>query len=165
MLKFRGSAALALMAVAMPFATPMQAARAATLGPYAARCDSGGMSVIARIDGLKARGGVLRVQLYANNAATFLEKKQYLQRVEVAVPRSGAVDICVPVPRPGAYAISVRHDANSNGKSDRKDGGGFSGNPKVSLLDMVFKRKPALAKSLFTVSSGPKVVPVTVNYF
>ena len=165
MLKFRGSAALALVAVAMPFAAPMQAAQATTLGPHAARCDSGGMAVIARIDGLNARSGVLRVQLYANNPATFLEKKQYLQRVEVAVPRSGAVNVCVPVPKPGSYAISVRHDSNSNGKSDRKDGAGFSGNPKVSILDMVFKRKPALAKSLFTVGNGPTVVPVTVGYF
>lgn len=164
MLKFRGIAALAIAAAAVPLAIPAQSAQAATLGPFAARCDSGGSSVIARIDGLKVRSGVIRVQLYANDPATFLEKKKYLQRVEVAVPRSGAVDICVPVPRSGSYALSVRHDTNSNGKSDRKDGGGFSGNPKVSLLDMVFKRKPDMAKTLFTVGGGPRIVPITINY-
>jgi len=164
MLKVQGKAALAIAALAMPFAMPGQAAEAATLGPYAARCDAGGTAVIARINGLAARSGVVRVQLYANNRETFLEKKKYLQRVDVAVPRAGSVDICIPVPHAGAYALSVRHDMNSNGKSDKKDGGGFSGNPEVSFWDLVFKRKPAIEKALFSVGNGPKVVPVTLNY-
>ena len=164
MLKFQGKTALAIAAMAMPFAMPIQAAEANTLGPYAARCDAGGTAVIARINGFAARSGVVRVQLYGNNAANFLEKKKYLQRVDVAVPRSGSVDICIPVPRAGAYALSVRHDMNSNGKSDKKDGGGFSGNPEVSFWDLVFKRKPDISKALFSVGTGPKIVPVTLNY-
>ena len=69
-----------------------------------------------------------------------------------------------PFPKAGRYAISVRHDANGNGKSDRADGGGFSGNPAVSLGDLAFKRKPDLGKVAFAVGGDPKVVPVVLRY-
>lgn len=162
MLKLSGVAALGLMAMAS-FAAPLASAQATTLGPYAATCQNGGPAVIARVSGLKARSGVIRVQLYADNRATFLEKKQYLERVDVPA-RAGPMDICVPVPKAGRYAISVRHDVDGNGKTSRADGGGFSGNPKVSLGDLITKRKPDLAKVAFMVSDGPRLVPVTLNY-
>ena len=119
---------------------------------------------IARVTGLKARTGVIRVQLYTDNEATFLEKKRYIERVDVPATRDGAMDICVPVPKAGRYAISVRHDLDGNGKTSRSDGGGFSGNPKVSLGDLALKRKPDIGKVAFTVSNAPRVVPVTLNY-
>lgn len=164
MLKLCGFVTLGLMAAAIPFAAPVSGAHAATLGPHAESCRSGGPAVIARVTGLKARSGVVRVQLYTDNQATFLEKKAYLQRIDVPATSSGAMDICVPVPRPGRYALSVRHDVDGNGKTSRRDGGGFSGNPNLSLGDLIAKRKPSLAKVAFPVGSGPKLVPVTLNY-
>lgn len=156
MLKLVAGSGLAIFAV--------YSSAAAAIGPYAAACDRGEPAVIARVNGLKARTGTVRVQLYANNKATFLEKRKWLQRVDVPATRSGAMDICVPVPRSGSYAISVRHDVNGNGKSDRADGGGFSGNPKVGLSDLVTKRKPDLGRVSFAVNGSPRVVPVTLNY-
>lgn len=164
MLKLSGVALIGLVAVAMPFVTPLTAARATTLGPYAASCQKGGPAVIARVSGLKARTGVVRVQLYSDNKATFLEKKQYIERVDVAATRGGVMDICVPVPKAGRYAISVRHDLDGNGKTSRADGGGFSGNPSVSISDLALKRKPDMNRVAFTVSEGPRLVPVTLNY-
>lgn len=164
MLKLSGVALTGLVAAAMPFAIPLAGAQAATLGPYAASCQNGGPAVIARVTGLKARTGVIRVQLYTDNEATFLEKKRYIERVDVPATRDGAMDICVPVPKAGRYAISVRHDLDGNGKTSRSDGGGFSGNPKVSLGDLALKRKPDIGKVAFTVSNAPRVVPVTLNY-
>src|SRR3546814_3979846 len=52
------------------------------------------------------------------------------------------MQVCVPVKQPGTYVVSVRHDANGNGKSDRSDGGGMSGNPDMKVTDFIFKRKP-----------------------
>lgn len=156
MLKLLAGAGLAILAA--------YSSAAAAIGPHAAKCGNGTPSVIARVNGLKARTGVVRVQLYANNKSTFLEKRRWIQRVDVAATRSGVMDICVPVPRAGSYALSVRHDLNANGKSDRADGGGFSGNPKVSITDLAFKKKPDLARVAFSVGAGPRVVPVTLNY-
>jgi uncharacterized protein (DUF2141 family) len=70
----------------------------------------------------------------------------------------------MPVPRPGTYAISVRHDANGNGDVDiGNDGGGFSGNPSVSLFDAMFKRKPSPAQVQVRVN-GLTNVPIIMNY-
>ncbi|WOK35733.1 DUF2141 domain-containing protein [Sphingomonas sp. C3-2] len=162
MLKLTGVAALCLTAAAVSFAAPDRAV-AAPIGPHAESCENGGPAVIARVSGLKSHGGTVRVQLYAENEKTFLEKRQYLQRVDVPV-KAGAMDICVPVPKPGRYALSVRHDVDGNGKTSRSDGGGFSGNPKVSLGDLIAKRKPDLHDVAFTVGSQPRVVPVTLRY-
>lgn len=164
MLKLCGIATLALTAAAISYAAPVEGAHAATLGPHAESCRGGGPAVIARVSGLKARSGVVRVQLYAENQATFLEKGKYLKRIDVPATPGGAMDICVPVPRPGRYALSVRHDVDGNGKTSRSDGGGFSGNPKVSLGDLIAKRKPDLATVAFPVGGEPKVVPVTLRY-
>lgn len=160
MFKVSAVIALALGTAALPFAAP---AAAAPIGPFAAACAGGGPAVIARVSGLKARTGTVRVQLYANNPATFLEKKAYLQRVDVPA-RANAMDICVPVPKEGRYAISVRHDVNGDGKSDRGDGGGFSGNPDMSLMDLLAKRKPNLSRVAFSVGGAAQVVPVTLRY-
>lgn len=157
MLKFAGAVGLAIIAVA-------PGAASAAIGPFAATCNSGASSIIARVNGFKARSGTVRVQLYESNRATFLEKRKWLRRVDVRATPSGAMDICVPVPRQGTYAISVRHDLNGNGKSDRPDGAGFSGNPKLSITDLLFKRKPSLARVSFAVNGVPRVVPVVLNY-
>lgn len=164
MLKLSGAAALGLTAAAaISFSAPLAGAQAATLGPFAASCQNGSPAVIARVSGLKSRTGVIRVQLYADNPATFLEKKQYIERVDVPAS-AGVMDICVPVPRTGRYAISVRHDVDGNGKTSRVDGGGFSGNPRVSLTDLIVRRKPDLGQVAFVVGNGPRLVPVILSY-
>jgi uncharacterized protein (DUF2141 family) len=70
------------------------------------------------------------------------------------------MNICVAVPRPGSYAIAVRHDADANGKSGWSDGGGFSRNPKISLFDL----KPSLQEVAVPIGSGVKPVNVVLNY-
>jgi hypothetical protein len=137
-------------------------ASAAAAGPYAAVCQAGKPAVVARVSGFKAPRGTVSVKLYASNPKTFLEKGAYLKKVEVPVTRSGPIDICVPVPGNGRYALSVRHELGS--KKSRADGGGFSGNPDVSTLDLVFKRKPAMSEVSFSVSGEPRVVPVLLSY-
>jgi uncharacterized protein (DUF2141 family) len=148
-----GAAALA----ALVPAAPAQAA----VGPFAKLCEDGKPAVLARVSGFKARSGTLDVKLYASNK-TFLEKGAFIRRVEVPVSRSGAIDVCLPVPSSGRYAISVRHEVS--GKKTRSDGGGFSGNPRLSLFDVVMKRKPALNLVSFPVNGSTKVVPITLMY-
>jgi uncharacterized protein (DUF2141 family) len=154
-------------AVAMVAATALLISAvpaSASIGPHAARCAAGEASVVVNVTGFRVRSGTLRVQLYAANPRTFLERRAYLVRVEVPVTRSGDMPVCVPVASAGRYAISVRHDANGNGRSDRADGGGFSGNPNVNLIDLALKRKPSLARVGFAVAAEPVRVNVILNY-
>jgi uncharacterized protein (DUF2141 family) len=139
------------------------AAHAAPLGPHAAACARGGPAMLVRVSGFKARTGTLRIQSY-DNPKTFFDKGRYVERVDIAVPAAGPVEVCLPVTRPGTYAVSVRHDANASGKADRSDGGGMSGNPSLSLMDLVFKRKPDASEVAVKVGGGTVPVPVVLNY-
>jgi uncharacterized protein (DUF2141 family) len=135
---------------------------AAALGPDAAACSAGANrpALLVSVNGFKNRVGKLRVQLYGGNPAQFLERGAKLKRIDLPVTRSGAMNVCVAVPKAGTYAIAVRHDADANGKTNWNDGGGFSGNPKLSIL----KLKPSYRSAAVAVAGGVKVVPVVLNY-
>ena len=138
-------------------------ARAAVLGPDATACEGHGPAMLVHVEGLKKRVGIIRVQSYGGNPSRYFEKGAYLRRIDLPVPVSGPVDICVAVPGNGNYAVSVRHDVDSSGKSGMSDGGGMSGNPRLSLFDVMFKRKPSPSKVQVAVQ-GVTRVPVRMNY-
>lgn len=148
----------AMLAAAMPVA-----AGAAMLGPDSAACERGGPAMLVHVDGFKKRAGMLRVQSYGGNPTRYFDKGAWLKRIDVPVPAGGAVDVCVPVPANGLYAVSVRHDLDASGKTGMADGGGMSGNPRLSLFDVMFKRKPDPRKVQVSVH-GVTRVPVTLNY-
>ena len=158
--KFVASLALTA-ALALGPAVP---ASATAIGPHAARCESGQASVIVNVTGFRVRTGNVRVQLYASNPRTYLERRQWLVRVDLPVTRAGDMPVCLPVTATGRYLVSVRHDVNGNGDSDRSDGGGFSGNPDVSVLDMILRRKPNINRISFSVDNAPVRVNVVLNY-
>ena len=137
-------------------------ASAAPAGPFSDLCSANKPAVLARISGFKAPRGTVTVKLYASNPKTFLEKGTFLRKVDVPVHGSGPLDVCVPVPQSGKYALSVRHEIN--GDKSRSDGGGFSGNPHVSIMDVIFQRKPSIDKVSFSVDGATRVIPVTLNY-
>jgi uncharacterized protein (DUF2141 family) len=112
--------------------------------------------LMVTVRGLKNSTGKVRVQLY--DGAGFMKKGRWLGRVEVPA-RHGAT-ACIAVPRAGDYAVAVRHDANGNGKSDWNDGGGFSRDPKLSLMHL----EPDFAKVVIPVHAGENRVTVTMNY-
>src|SRR5215213_4756535 len=144
---------LTLAAAATALALPAAPAVAA-LGPDAAACSPGSNrpAVLVSINGFKNRIGRLRVQLYGSNPADFLEKGKKLKRIELPLTRAGAMNVCVAVPKPGTYAISVHHDADNDGKRGWNDGGGFSNNPRITLL----KLKPSHRSTAVAVGSGVK---------
>jgi uncharacterized protein (DUF2141 family) len=151
------SAALFAGVLALPAAPA-----AAALGPDAAACSAGANrpAMLVSVNGFKNRVGKLRIQLYGGDPKTFLERGAKLKRIDLPVTRSGAMNVCVAVPRSGTYAIAVRHDADNNGKTNWNDGGGFSNNPHLSL----FKLKPSARAVSVAVGGGVKVVPVVLNY-
>lgn len=137
-----------MLAMAVP-----ASAHAAVLGPAASTCERGeGPAMLVHIEGLKSRTGVIRVQSYGGSPSHYFDKGSYLRRIDVPVPASGPIEICVPVAAVGTYAISVRHNVDGEGGTGKDDGGGMSGNPKMSLFDVLFKRKP-----------DPKIVQVAVK--
>lgn len=156
MLKLTHAIAASALALAVP--TTAQAA----LGPDAAWCRPGASdpAVLVNVSGLKTRTGRIRVQLYGSNPADFLAKGKKMRRIDVPVTASGNMPICIAVPKSGNYAIAVRHDADGNGKSGWTDGGGFSRNPRLTLLDL----RPKYQAVAIPVSNGVKPIDVVLNY-
>jgi len=151
--------------VAGSLAVASVGAQAAVLGPDPQACGTGatGPAMLVHIEGLKSRTGAIRVQSYGGNPDTYFDKGAYLRRIETPVPVNGAIDICMPVPAAGTYAISVRHDVDGSGSTGMKDGGGMSGNPHMSLGDLIFKRKPDPRQVQVSVQ-GVVRVPIVMNY-
>jgi uncharacterized protein (DUF2141 family) len=129
----------------------------------AASCEGHGPAMLVEVEGLKTRTGTIRVQSYGGDPRHYFDKGSYLQRLEVATPPAGPVELCLPVPRPGLYAVSVRHDVNGNRKSELADGGGMSGNPEVSLMDVILKRRPSPEQVQVEVK-GVVAVRIVMNY-
>ncbi len=123
-----------------------------------------GPSVLVKVVGLKNRAGNVRIRLFGGDPKTYFDKRYALERIEFAVPKSGDIERCIAVPRVGTYAVDVRHDVNVNGKSDRADGAGASGNPDVSLLDVIFKKKPPTGKVQVSVGRGVTITTIIVKY-
>ncbi len=123
------------------------------------RCASGkGPAVLVNIRGIKESSGKIRVQSYPATPSAWLSKGRWLHRIETSAS-AGSMNICVPVPAEGKFGIAVRHDRNGNGKTDiSQDGGGFSNNPKISILNL---GKPSINKAAFV--AGPGVTRITIN--
>lgn len=144
------------LAMAMAAGVP---GSAATMGDAPA-CVRGGSALLVHVDGFKERRGVLRVQIYGSNPADFLAKGKKLKRIDVPVARGGRMDVCVALPGPGNYAVAVRHDLDGNGKSGWNDGGGFSRNPNISLVQL----RPKYRDVVVQVGGGVRPVEVILNY-
>ena len=123
-------------------------------------CDNASLpTMTVRVTGLKSGTGKVRVQAYGPGGASFLDKGKWVRRVDVPLNGRRSLEVCVPLPKPGQYAFVVRHDANANRKSDWNDGGGFSRNPKLSLMG-----KPNFAQTAVAVPNGPGKTNVVMNY-
>jgi uncharacterized protein (DUF2141 family) len=116
--------------------------------------------------GLKDRQGLLKLEVYPSNDDDFLQDDNILvnahktfRRVEIPVPQSGNVTMCIRVPAAGPYSLSLLHDRDE----DRKfgwmvDGVGFSGNPHLGWF------KPKAAATRAFAGPGLTHIQIVMNY-
>ena len=129
--------------------------------PAAAACD--GPALLVKVSGLKNRTAEVRVRVFGGDPRTYFDKRSVTASVYRTPPATGPVDYCLAV-KPGVYAVDVRQDINGDGKTSAVDGVGISGNPNLSMLDIVFKRRPPNDVVQVRVGTGVAAVPVTVRY-
>ncbi|RMB54246.1 uncharacterized protein (DUF2141 family) [Sphingomonas sp. PP-CE-3A-406] len=138
------------------------------LGTVEARCrpNEPGPALIVDVDGLKDRVGVLRAELYPARDGDFLADDNVLigagktfRRSVITVPASGVVSLCLRVPAPGTYALSVVHARDGgHGFSLLHDGIGFASNPKLG------HSKPHADQAKVVVHDGITTTHVVMNY-
>jgi uncharacterized protein (DUF2141 family) len=142
-------------------------ARGQVLGQDATACASGnGPAVLATLSGLKDRKGALKLELYPANETDFLAPDVKLnaagkvfRRVRVDVPASGAVDICIRVPRAGRYALLAVHDRDGKNKFNFfSDGAGFPSNAKLGMS------RPKVTEAVIDVGAGVTTTAIRLQY-
>ena len=160
------------MTATLPVALPLVAAAALPstpdLGKAEGRCRAGesGPSFLVVVEGLKDRQGNLKLEVYPANDTDFLADDNVLvsqgktfRRVEVPAPATGAPRLCVRLPGPGTYAVSLLHDRNQDRKFEwRTDGIGFAGNPKLGW------GKPKAHRASAVAGNGPTAITIVLNY-
>ncbi len=155
-------AALVLLPAAAPIpSTP-------DLGKAEAQCRPGesGPAFLVDLIGLKDHAGRLKLEVYPANDTDFLADDNVLvaagktfRRVEVAVPNEPTPRLCVRLPGPGTYAVTVLHDRNGDRKfSLSHDGFGFSANPKLSWA------KPKARAVAVNAGGGLTTLRIVMNY-
>lgn len=125
-----------------------------------------GPAALVTIAGLKDRWGNLRAELYPSNDGDFLEDDKILvkegknfHRVEMPLPQSGPVLLCIRLPSAGDWSMLVLHDRDANRKFGlSSDGVGFPGNPRLGLS------KPKAAMARFAAGPGLTNLTIRLNY-
>lgn len=138
------------------------------LGKAEGRCRPGesGPSFIITVNGLKDRKGRIKAELYPDNDTDFLQDDNILvsagktfRRVEIDVPPTGDVEVCIRAPAAGSYALTLLHDRDSNRKFGLSvDGIAFPKDPKLGWS------KPKAAQADARVGNGPTRIAVTMQY-
>lgn len=144
-----------------------QAAGARIGGQDAVACiDADGPAIQANISGLKDRTGRIKLELYPATEDDFLRDDTKLlnegktfHRVWAPMPQTGAVVLCIKVPKPGTYALFFTHDRDGKNKFNFwRDGGGVPSNIRIGAA------KPKLATATIEVGPGITVSNIKAQY-
>lgn len=139
-----------------------------SLGKAEAACrpNEPGPALLITATGLKDLKGLLRAELYPDNDEDFLQDDAILinqgktfRRVDLVLSPTSGTTLCMRVPAPGRYALSLLHDRDKNLKfSLFSDGIGFSANPKLR------RSKPPVSAAVITAGPGLTRISITMNY-
>lgn len=160
--------ALACLALLLTATTAAAIPSSPDLGTIAGACrvPETGPAFLVTAAGLKDRKGNLRVEVYPPDQADFLADDNVLvqagktfRRVEAPVPAFGPAVLCVRVPGPGTYTLSLIHDRAGDRKfSLSKDGIGFPNDPPLHF-------GPPRASAVRAVAGrGPTPLTIRLNY-
>ena len=118
-------------------------------------------AITVELQGMRNERGVLRMCL-TKAAAHFPDCEGDADAVKLSVDASMRL-VSLPAVSPGAYALSVIHDENGNGKLDTtlgipREGFGFSRNPAIGF------GPPAFARVRFVAEAGESREMVKLRY-
>ena len=156
-----------IAAAALAVLTAAAAAAPAAAQGEAESCPANeGSAIQANITGLKDRTGMVKLELYPDNAADFLKddrdliaQGKFFHRVQAKPPATGELVMCMKVPRPGRYALLFTHNRDGKNKfSFWSDGAGFPSNHKLG------RQRPSVDEALIDVGKGVTVTNIRVQY-
>lgn len=137
------------------------ATTAATVDP-SKPCIERANAIRVIVTNVRKSKGMITVDLHGDKPEEFLKKKKKLLRIRVPA-RKGRVEMCLPAPGPGVFAIALYHDVNGNKKFDKNFLGlpaepyGVSNNPTIGL------GAPKHKQARFTVGPNGTTVEIALH--
>lgn len=123
-------------------------------------CGKGQLEINVTVKGVKHAKGFIVADLHDDKKEDFLKWDKVVLRVRAAAKKDETV-LCIPLTKPGEYAVAFYHDKNSNRKFDKgflkipKERFGMSMNPKFKL------KAPEFEEAVFSVP--PSGANISVN--
>jgi uncharacterized protein (DUF2141 family) len=138
------------------------------LGVAEGRCRANepGPAFLVTPVGMRDRQGRLKLEVYPSNNTDFLADDNVLvsqgrtfRRVEIPVPQTGPIELCIRVPHPGPYSVALLHDRDSNRRFGwTVDGIGFASNPRLGIS------RPHAEQTRAMAGAGITRISITMNY-
>lgn len=119
-----------------------------------------------KVTNIRNDRGQVVINVYGDKPDEFLEASARVARERVPA-KAGAIEACIPVPKAGAYAISVFHDEDGNRKVTKNllgmpvEGYGFSNDAPVSMMP---PGPPRYTDARFQVGTGLTALSITMRY-
>jgi uncharacterized protein (DUF2141 family) len=126
----------------------------------AASCGNNPYSILISVKNIKNDKGQITVDLHGDNPDTFLKSGAKLARKRVPAVK-GEMQICMPVEKPGVYAIALYHDRDGNEKLN-KTWIGLPAEPYGVSRDAPARGGPPKHKEAAFEVAGPNT-PMTVT--
>lgn len=123
-------------------------------------CGKGLLEIGVTVENVAKEKGLIVADLHDDVKENFLVWDKVVLRVR-ATPKKGQTKFCIPLTKPGDYAIAIYHDKNGNTKFDKNFLGipsehfGMSNNPKFGL------KSPKFEEAVFTVPENG--TDITIN--
>jgi uncharacterized protein (DUF2141 family) len=122
--------------------------------------------LVIAVENVKSRSGTIMVTVYPDDPQRFLKRGGPVRGLSgLAVPAETPVThVCVWLPEPGRYGISIYHDANTNRRFDQNflglpvEGFGFSNNPATLV------GPPGFSAAAFQAAKGDTSIPIRMRY-
>jgi len=124
-------------------------------------CGKGLLEIGVTIDDVETSKGMIVADLHDDKKENFLVWDEVILRVR-ATPIKGETKFCMPLTKPGDYAIAIYHDKNGNKEFDKNFLGipsehfGMSNNPKFGL------KSPSYEEAVFSVPQSGKNIRITL---
>lgn len=150
------------LVVALALGTPF-GAMAGGVERSSEACAQGANAIRVIVKGIRKADGTITADLHGDKPDEFLKKGKKILRVR-APARVGSVEICLPAPRPGVFAVGIYHDVNGNRKFDKNFLGlpaepyGVSNDPAMRL------GPPRHEDASFAVGPRGTTVEVTLRH-
>lgn len=101
-----------------------------------AACFAQNNAIRIKVKDVRSGQGTITADLHGERPEEFLKKKKKILRVRVPA-RIGQVELCLPAPDSGVFAVGLYHDRNANKRFDKDVFGlpaepyGVSNNPRI----------------------------------